>query len=65
MAENKKLVTQMGNQGASGDGTRWIDAVVQEGIIGEVGEVHVWTNRPVWPSRHPCSKRHHACSKRN
>ena len=29
MAVDKKLVTQMGNQGASGDGTRWVDAVVQ------------------------------------
>ena len=36
MAKKNKLVTQMGNQGASGDGTRWIDAVVQEGIIGDV-----------------------------
>ena len=56
MAENKKLVTQMGNQGASGDGTRWIDAVIQEGIIGEVGEVHAWTNRPVWPQGIPVPK---------
>ncbi|MDG2274612.1 MAG: Gfo/Idh/MocA family oxidoreductase, partial [Flavobacteriaceae bacterium] len=56
MAANKKLVTQMGNQGASGDGTRWIDAVVQEGIIGEVKEVHVWTNRPVWPQGIPVPK---------
>ncbi|MDB4236646.1 Gfo/Idh/MocA family oxidoreductase [Flavobacteriaceae bacterium] len=56
MAANKKLVTQMGNQGASGDGTRWIDAVVQEGIIGEVKEVHAWTNRPVWPQGIPVPK---------
>jgi hypothetical protein len=56
MAANKKLVTQMGNQGSSGDGTRWIDAVVQEGVIGEVKEVHVWTNRPVWPQGIPVPK---------
>ena len=46
----------MGNQGASGDGTRWIEAAVQEGLIGEVREVDVWTNRPVWPQGVPLPK---------
>jgi hypothetical protein len=36
----------MGNQGASGDGTRvmkeWFDA----GLIGDVTEIYAWTNRP-------------------
>lgn len=44
-----KIVTQMGNQGASGQGVKimakWFDA----GLIGNVNKVHVWTNRPVWP----------------
>lgn len=48
-AEEHKIVTQMGNQGASGAGVKkmieWFDA----GVIGTVDEVHVWTNRPVWP----------------
>jgi predicted dehydrogenase len=48
-ARKRKLVTQMGNQGSSGDGVRdiceWIDA----GTIGEVTKVHCWTNRPIWP----------------
>ncbi|MCH2217664.1 MAG: Gfo/Idh/MocA family oxidoreductase [Flavobacteriales bacterium] len=56
LAAEKKLVTQMGNQGASGDGTRWIEAAVQEGLIGEVREVDVWTNRPVWPQGVPLPK---------
>lgn len=56
LAEKNKLVTQMGNQGASGDGTRWIDAIVQEGSIGDVKQVHVWTNRPVWPQGIPAPK---------
>lgn len=47
------VVTQMGNQGHSGEGTaqirRWIDA----GVIGPVSEVHVWTNRPIWPQGVP------------
>lgn len=49
LAKNNKLVTQMGNQGSSGKGTRQTEAIVQSGIIGEVHTVHVWTNRPVWP----------------
>jgi len=48
-AEEYKVVTQMGNQGASGNGVRkmreWYDAE----LIGEVEDVYVWTNRPVWP----------------
>lgn len=48
-AKKNKIVTQMGNQGASGTGVqqmiKWFDA----GMIGNVSEVHVWTNRPVWP----------------
>lgn len=53
-AEKKyKVVTQMGNQGASGDDTRRIEAWVQDGVIGHVHTVHVWTNRPVWPQGIP------------
>lgn len=48
-ARTKKVVTQMGNQGASSKGTRVTEAIVQSGIIGEVHTVEVWTNRPVWP----------------
>src|SRR5688572_21167301 len=50
-AEKKyKVVTQMGNQGSSGDDTRNVETWIQAGIIGPVHTVHVWTNRPVWPS---------------
>jgi len=45
-----KVVTQMGNQGSSGDSTRKIETWIQAGTIGSVHTVHVWTNRPVWPS---------------
>lgn len=48
-AEEKGVLNVMGNQGATFAGTRvlreWIDA----GLIGEVTEVHYWTNRPTWP----------------
>jgi predicted dehydrogenase len=50
-AEKKyKVVTQMGNQGSSGDDTRNVETWIQAGVIGQVHTVHVWTNRPVWPS---------------
>ena len=45
--ELPKIVTQMGNQGHSGEGTRRIRELIQAGIIGKVSEVHVWTDRPV------------------
>ena len=49
MAHKKKIVTQMGNQGSATDGLRRAVETIQDGLIGQVHEVHVWTNRPVWP----------------
>jgi predicted dehydrogenase len=51
MEEARKhgVCTQMGNQGSAADGLRRAVELVQDGIIGPVKEVHVWTNRPVWP----------------
>lgn len=43
------VVTQMGNQGHSNEGTRLLKEWVQGGAIGKVREVHIWTNRPIWP----------------
>ncbi len=48
-----KVVTQMGNQGSSGDDTRNVETWIQAGVIGHVHTVHVWTNRPVWPQGIP------------
>lgn len=49
-AANKyKIVTQMGNQGASGKGVQTMMDWFDSGIIGTVNQVDVWTNRPVWP----------------
>ena len=39
----------MGNQGNSGDGVRQICEWIWNGEIGEVREVHAWTDRPLWP----------------
>lgn len=48
-AQKRNLVTQMGNQGHSKEGARLICEWVWDGAIGDVTEVHVWTNRPIWP----------------
>lgn len=46
---NPGLVTQMGCQGHSGDDGRRVIELIRGGVIGKVMEVHIWTNRPVWP----------------
>ncbi len=49
LAGEKKLATQMGNQGSASSGLRRAVEVVQAGVIGKPHELHVWTNRPIWP----------------
>ncbi len=49
IAKEKKLITQMGNQGTANANLRRSAALIQAGVVGDVSEVHVWTNRPVWP----------------
>jgi len=46
LANKTGLVTQMGNQGHTYAGTRLIREWLEEGVIGDVKEVHCWTNRP-------------------
>ena len=48
-ARRNGVVTQMGNQGTAMPGFRQAVEVIRSGAIGAVREVHVWTNRPVWP----------------
>ena len=48
-AARYKVSTQMGNQGYSNDGARVASEIVWSGEIGNVTEVHAWTNRPIWP----------------
>ena len=52
-ARHNKVVTQMGNQGASGPGVRQMIEWFDKGLVGKVHTVHVWTNRPVWPQGIP------------
>lgn len=52
-ARKYKVVTQMGNQGASNPGQAQLVEWFSKGLIGTVKDVHVWTNRPVWPQGIP------------
>jgi predicted dehydrogenase len=52
-AKKYKVVTQMGNQGASGDGVRQLMEWYNAGVIGKVHTVYCWTDRPVWPQGIP------------
>src|ERR1035438_4057515 len=48
-AAKYKVATQMGNQGYSNEGTRQCAEMIWDGAIGDVTEVHAWTDRPWWP----------------
>lgn len=49
IALENKVSTQMGNQGTNIEAMRRSAYQIRAGLIGKVNEVHVWTNRPVWP----------------
>jgi predicted dehydrogenase len=53
VARANRVATQMGNQGTSDSTLRQSVEIVRAGGIGEVREVHVWTNRPIWPQNRP------------
>ena len=52
-ARQYKIVSQMGNQGASNPDQQLMIDWYEKGLIGKVHTVHVWTNRPVWPQGIP------------
>ncbi len=54
-AKEAKVTTQMGNQGHSSDDARLVNEYIWAGAIGDVTQVHVWTNRPLayWPQGIP------------
>ena len=49
LARRHGVCTQMGNQGHAGDTLRTAVEWVQGGVLGNVREVHIWCDRPVWP----------------
>jgi predicted dehydrogenase len=50
-AGEKKLATQMGTQGMAMDATRTGIEIIRSGVLGDITEMHVWTDRPggMWP----------------
>jgi predicted dehydrogenase len=48
-ARRQGVATQMGIQGHSEPDTRRLVELIQAGALGKVKEVHVWTDRPIWP----------------
>ena len=48
-AQKYKVATQMGNQGHANEGNRMIVEYIRSGMIGDIREIHAWTDRPVWP----------------
>ncbi len=49
LAESTGVATQMGNQGASGEGTNLVCDWIWNGEIGDVTKVECATDRPIWP----------------
>ena len=52
-ARAAKVATQMGNQGMAFEGNRLINEWLQDGAIGPVHEVHVWSDRPTHRGKLP------------
>ena len=55
IARENRVVTQMGNQGHSRDEARLGFEYITSGAIGDIRDIHVWTNRPLgfWPQGIP------------
>ncbi len=49
IAEENNVVTQMGNQGHNSDGSFRAVEWIRAGVLGDVREVRLATNRPIWP----------------
>jgi predicted dehydrogenase len=49
LAKKYGVATQMGNQGASGEGVKKVCEWIWNGEIGEVTKVETFTDRPIWP----------------
>ncbi len=58
-ARKHKVATQHDHEGHASEGLRRTVEWVKSGAIGKVRQVHIWTNRPIWPqgiSKRPPSK---------
>jgi predicted dehydrogenase len=59
-SEKYRVVTQMGDQGASCDGMRTLREWFEAGLLGDIEKVFCWTDRPVWPQGIPWPDSHPA-----
>ncbi len=59
-AKTAGVVTQMGNQGRTSEGHRLAKEWIEQGVIGQLQEVRLWTNRPIWPQG-PLNKKSAPC----
>ena len=48
-AKKYKVITQMGNQGHSGNGLKLWQQMTDEKVFGDIEHIHTWSNRPFWP----------------
>ena len=48
-ARKYKVATQLDNENHSAEGLRLVVEWVRAGVLGTVREVHIWTDRPIWP----------------
>lgn len=53
LAKKTGVVTQMGNQAHAENHMRRVVELIRAGLIGDIVEVHAWTNRPIWPQAIP------------
>ena len=53
LAKEHDVPTQMGNQGTANDGLRHAAALMKKGILGNVTEAHIFTDRPIWEQGQP------------
>jgi len=49
LARETGVVTQMGNQGHCQPDSRRLVELIRHGVLGDVSEIHTWTDRPIWP----------------
>ena len=56
LARETKVATQMGNQGTALPGLRHAAAMLRKGVVGNVHDIHVWTDRPIWAQGGPRPK---------
>lgn len=49
LANEAGVFTQMGNQGHTNEGWRVIREWFDAGLLGQIEDIYIWTNRPVWP----------------